>query len=747
MKLGVGVSALALALASAAGAQPVAHPWDNRALSPDRRAALLVDAMTLDEQISILRPLSATTLLSLGAPLPPTIPAFLRQPKPAGAIGSAAFAPAIPRLGMPALQESDAGLGVANMGIQRPGDEATALPSGLALASTFDLSLARAYGDTIGAEAHAKGFNVQLAGAVNLVRDPRGGRNFEYGGEDPLLAGLIGGETIAGVQDRHVVSTVKHFALNDQETGRMSLDARIDEAALRESDLLAFQIAIARGKPGSVMCAYNKINGAYACEDPFLLRQVLKGEWKYPGWVMSDWGAVHSLKPAIEAGLDQQSPQGADPDHFAGLSKAVESREIPRAEVREMAFRMVRAFYATGAMDDPARPGGEIDRAGHAAIAQHVAEAGMVLLKNDGLFPLASSVRTIAVIGGHADRGVPIGGGSSMVTPYGGVFHEAPPSAGLLALLSPAYGKSSPLTALQALRPAAQILFDDGSDPARAAALAAKADVVLVFAVKSQSEGGDAPDLSLPNGQDKLIAAVAAANPHTGVVLETGDPVTMPWLDQVGAVLEAWYPGQRGGEAIAAVLDGRVAPSGRLPVSFPAEVSQLPRPRVPGFDPAKPGGLLDPPPPPFEVHYPEGADVGYRWFEKTGAKPLFPFGYGLTYTRFSYDRLQVAAGKGVAVSFTLRNTGARAGVEVAQLYVAPPGRTHRMVGWARVALKPGETRTVSIAADPRLLASYDEAAHRWRRVGGLFDVYVGSAAGQSRLQGHARLSAAVLPDS
>lgn len=741
MKLSVAISALAI-LSAAGPAGKASHPWDNRALSPDQRAALMVDAMTLDEQISILRPLAASSLLSLGVPLPPSIPPSLRQPKPKDAIGSAAFAPAIPRVGLPALQESDAGLGVANMGIQRPGDEATALPSSLALASSFDRPLARAYGEVIGAEAHAKGFNVQLAGAVNLIRDPRGGRSFEYGSEDPLLAGEIAGETIAGVQAHHVVSTVKHFALNDQETGRTVLDARIGEAALRESDLLAFEIAIERGRPGAVMCAYNKVNGAYACENPHLLGTVLKGEWKYPGWVMSDWSAVHSLAPAVAAGLDQQSPQGDDPDYFAGLADAVGKGEISRAKVRDMAFRIVRALYATGAMDDPAQPGGAIDRATHALLAERAAASGIVLLKNEGLLPLSTTARRIVVIGGHADQGVMLGGGSSLVTPYGGLFRDAPPNAGLLAYLAPAYARSSPLNALRALRPDATIEFDDGSDPQRAATLAAKADMAIVFAVKWQTENADAPDLSLPKGQDQLIAAVAQANPNTAVVLETGNPVSMPWLPQVKAVLEAWYPGQRGGEAIAAVLDGRTAPSGRLPVTFPADPSQLPRPNLPGFDPTKAVSLLAPPPPPFTVDYPEGSDVGYRWFERTGAKPLFPFGYGLTYTQFRYGDLQVRGGKGLTVSFTLRNTGARGGTDVAQLYAAPLGRTHRLVGWARVDLKPGETRTVSITADPRLLVSYDERTKRWTPATGKFRFYVGQAAGVPVLEGSKNVTVA-----
>lgn len=729
------VTAVAMLIAGAAHAQPPAG-------DVDARAAKLVDAMSLDEQISLLRPLPATTLANLGVPLPPQVPAWLRQPMPKGAIGSAAFVPGLPRLAWPALQESDAGLGVANAGgIARRGDEATAMPSSLALAASFDPDLAHRSGQAIGEEAHAKGFNVQLAGGVDLARDPRNGRNFEYAGEDPLLAGRIAGASIAGIQSRHVVSTVKHYALNDQETGRTVLDARIGEAAFRESDLLAFQIAVQTGHPGSVMCAYNKINGTYACENPFLLDRVLKQEWRYPGWVMSDWGANHSLEASIRAGLDQESPQGGETEWFAGLSDAVAKGEIPAAKVRDMAYRVVRSAIAVGALDDPARPGGAIDKAAHAAVAQKSAEAGMVLLKNDGLLPLRQGVRRVVLIGGHADKWVPLGGGSSQVAPYGGLQHEGA-SSWLASLLLPGYIPSSPMKALQALRPDLEVSFDDGKDPARAAAAAGRADVAIVFAEKIQSEGQDAADLSLPNGQDGLIARVAAANRKTAVVLETGNPVQMPWLSSVGAVLEAWYPGQRGGEAIAAILTGAEAPSGRLPITFPASLSQLPRPKLDGDDPKVKRGLLDPPPPPFAVTYGEGSDVGYRWFERSKAEPLFPFGYGLTYTSFSYAGLRVAGGSGLTATFRLRNTGRREGVEVAQLYVAPPGRTHRLAGWSRVRLKPGESRLVTIAADPRILASYDPGAGSWRRAAGAYDVVVSQAAGRPGLHGSAALTAA-----
>ena len=708
---------------------------------PDARAKAMVDAMTLDEQIGLLRTQAGFGLLSLGIPLPPSVPESMRKTTPPGALGSAGFVAGVERVGMPAQQMSDASLGVGNLGgFLRRGDEATSLPATLALAATFDPELAQAAGDMLGAEAHAKGFNIQLAGGVNLTREPRNGRNFEYAGEDPLLAGQIVGAQVAGIQGRHVVSTVKHFALNAQETGRFVHDAQLNEAALRESDLLAFEIAIDRGQPGSVMCAYNKINGVYACEHPFLLGQVLKGDWKYPGWVMSDWGASHSLAPALKAGLDQESPQ--DDPHFGGLKDAVAKGEVSAERVREAAFRIVRSLYAVGVMDDPAKPGGAIDKDAHADVAEQVALSGMVLLKNDGVLPLAATAKKIVVIGGFADKGVLSGGGSSQVMPYGGHFADRRGREGIAAILAPVYGLSSPLEALKALRPDADIQFDDGSDPARAAALARAADVAIVFATRPEEEGMDAFAPDLPYGQDALIAAVGAANPHTAVVLETGNPILMPWLSKVGAVLQAWYPGQRGGPAIAKILTGAMSPSGRLPMTFPASVAQLPRPAIPGFDPEnrKPLGLGTKVAP-FAVPFVEGADVGYRWFEKKSAKPLFAFGHGLTYTTFGYSKLATTSAEGLTATFTLTNTGKREGTEVAQLYVAPPGKTHRLAGWTRVTLKPGESRQVTIAADPRLLASYDVAAKAWKRAAGTYDVYVGKAAGSRDLAAKASLKA------
>ncbi len=646
-----------------------------------------------------------------------------------------------PRLGVPALYESDASLGVANAG--RENDDATPLPSGLAIASTFSPELAFAGGAMIGKEARQKGFNVMLNGGVNLARDPRNGRNFEYLGEDPLLAGTLSGQAIRGIQSEHVVSTSKHYALNDQETGRGVLNARIDESAMRESDLLAFEIAVKTGDPGSVMCAYNKINGVYACENAHLLNDVLKRDWGWRGWVMSDWGAVHSFD-AVMAGLDQESAIETDPKRLfdAPLKAAVADGKVPAARVRDMAQRVLRGMFAVGLFDHPMAPGG-LDTAADSQVSARIAEQGVVLLKNQaGLLPLAAGARRIAVIGGHSDIGVLSGGGSAQVIPLGSIKFPAAKDAPKW-VVGEVYHPSSPLEAIRARAGGAEVVYADGSDPAAAAAAARDADVAVVFATQWTSEGRDTR-LALDGDQDALIEAVAAANPHTVVVLETGNPVLMPWLGKVGAVLEAWYPGARGGETIARVLYGEVDASGRLPITFPASEDQLPRPQIPGAG-GPPEGA-GPPPKPFDVDYPEGSDVGYRWYAHTGRKPLFPFGFGLSYTRFKYSGLSVEGGRTLTVSVSVTNTGERPGTDTPQAYLQQgPRRTQqRLIGWSRVTLKPGETRRVTMTADRRLLADWDATAGRWRLDPGRYRVFVGPDAATGALQGAATVQGATL---
>ncbi|MET0371880.1 MAG: beta-glucosidase [Sphingobium sp.] len=716
-------------MGSALSGQAVSLP-----VAPDAadRAASLAVRMTREEQLRYVH-----------GYFPP-----MSKDRPADMVPSAGYVPGVSRLGIPTLRESDASLGVANQIEQRRGDVATALPAGLSLAATFDPDLAYRGGAMIGAEARAKTFNVLLAGGANLTRDPWGGRDFEYLGEDPLLAGVMAGASIRGVQSNHIVSTLKHFALNPQETLRMTADGRISEAALRESDLLAFQIAIERGQPGSVMCAYNKVNSDWSCENDFLLNRVLKQDWGYKGWVMSDWGAAHSTVKAANAGLDQQSGRELDQAMYFGapLKKALDEGAVAPSRLHDMNRRILWGVVSTGLIDHPvpatAQP---IDYAGNARVAQEVAEKGSVLLKNDGLLPLARTVKRIVLIGAHADVGVLSGGGSSQVRSVGG----APVEIGLTEGEAASFARvtwhaSSPLAAVRAMAPGATVSYIDGSDPAAAAAAAKAADVAIVFAWEWRTEAQEIESLSLPERQDALIEAVVAANPRTAVVLEAGGPVLMPWLDRVPAVLHAWYPGQRGGEAIAAILFGAVNPSGRLPMTFPREQTQAPRPAIPGLAATKVTKLAELKKRTLGVTIPydEGAAVGYRSYLKTGTKPLFAFGHGLSYSRYAYGGLKVEGGRMLRVSLDVTNVGDRRGADVPQVYVSAgrrDGATVRLVGFQRVELMPGETRRVSVTVDPRLIADYDPAQPGWHVTAGDYPVAVGGFAGDAQLSGVARL--------
>ena len=705
---------LACAATRADPGTDVADSWARKTLAQ----------LSLSEKIALVHGIMAL----------PLTPAMVVPPN---VLIGAGYIPGIARLGIPDINETDASLGVAYVNGLRH-DGATAMPSGLATAASWNPDIAYAGGAVAGQEAARIGFDVLLGGGVNLARDPRNGRNFEYLGEDPLLAGTLGGEAIRGTQAQHVVSTIKHFAVNDQETGRNVLNAVIDEAGMRESDLLAFELAIERGQPGSVMCSYNRVNGAYACENDFLLNTVLKRDWGYRGWVMSDWGAVHGLESAAH-GLDQESGEQLDKEVFFDkpLLAAARADALAARRLDDMDLRILRSLQAVGVVDHPPVRA-PIDFEAGARAARRAAEQGIVLLRNEkDLLPLASSVKHIAMIGGHSDSGVISGGGSSQVAPPGGpVVEDKLGGDSFFAFFRNAFFMpSSPLKAIRAAAPGVEVRFDDGRYPSAAADLARTADVAIVFVNQYMSEGFDAPDLSLPVGQDALIAAVAAVNPHTIVVLETGGPVLMPWLDGVGAVLEAWYPGIRGAEALADILFGKVNPSGHLPITFPASLQQTPRPRIPGIE--LPDGT------PFEVHYPEGSDVGYRWFAKTGAKPLFPFGYGLSYTHFAHRDAQSAAGPAPRVSVVVENTGARAGADVVQLYLkhAPHRTQQRLLGWSRVELAPGESRRVTIAIDPRLLADWDVAAHAWRVDGGTYALGIGSSASDLSLDASLQLAA------
>jgi len=717
-----------------AASATASKPWLNAKLSADKRADLLVAAMTQDEKLTLVFGYFGSNQDK---------PKF--TPSPEARMGSAGYIPGIPRLSVPPQWETDAGVGVATQRESSdPYLERTSLPSGIATAATWNPELAFKGGAMIGSEARSSGFNVQLAGGVNLARDPRNGRNFEYGGEDPLLAGTMVGAQIRGIQSNNIISTIKHWALNGQETNRMTVSSNISDAAARMSDFLAFEFAIEKSDPGSVMCAYNRINSVYACESDWLMNQVLKKDWGYKGYVMSDWGATHSTAKAANAGLDQESAYTFDKEPFFGapLKAAVANGSVPQARLDDMVHRITRSMFAHGLFEHPIVKG-PIDFTAHAKVTQADAEEAIVLLKNDGgLLPVASTARKIAVIGSHADVGVLSGGGSSQVFPIGGYLKGLGPKGFPGPIV---YHPSSPLKALQARAKGATVTYNDGTDPAAAAKLAAESDLVIVFAHQWAAESEDY-SLTLADDQDALIDAVASANGKTVVVLQTGGPVLMPWAAKTGAIVEAWFSGTSGGEAIARVLTGEVNPSGRLPITFPASADQLPRPVIDG-DPKQPEAF-------FDANYDiDGAAVGYKWFDKKGHQPLYAFGHGLSYSTFAYEGLKTStAGGKLTVSFTVRNTGKVAGKDVPQVYVGPKGEggweaPRRLAGFRKVELAPGASTSVSLTVDPRLVSVFDAKAKTWNTAAGAYEVSVGASSRDLKAKADVALAARSLPVS
>jgi beta-glucosidase len=699
-------------------AQAPALPWMNSQLSPDQRADLLLKQMTLDEKIQLVH----GSMAMIGPKIP-------------GALGGDGYVPGISRLGIPDLNLIGAGVGVTNLG-RRPQGMATALPASLSETATWDLKLAYEFGKVIGRETRDQGFNVSLGGGIDIMREPRNGRNFEYHGEDPLLAGKIIGQELKAIQDQGVIADIKHYAVNAQETDRTGVSSNLDKRSMRELDLLAFEIGIKDSGVGTVMCSYNRVNEVYACENDYLLTQVLKKDWGFPGWVMSDWGATHSTVKAALAGLDQEFFENK---YFSlPLKKAVESGEVPLSRLDDMVHRILRTMFSFGVIDNPPviKP---IDARAGAAVALRVAEQGSVLLKNSAnQLPLVrSALHSIAIIGAHADAGVLSGGGSAQVDPVGGNAvppKEVPPGPyGFLKVFI--WDPSSPLEAIRAKAPNAKVIYDDGTNPATAAKLARDSDIAIVFVSQHTSEGEDLPNLTLPDHQDDLIKQVAAANSHTIVVLETGDPVLMPWLDSVTAVLESWYPGQKGGEAIANLLFGDVNPSGKLPISFPKNEADLPHLTIPIPPPSKESPATDVMPVPvfIDSNYTEGLKVGYRWYDAENKEPLFPFGFGLSYTTFAYSQLKVVSGNPVTLNFTVTNTGSRDGAEVAQVYLGLPASAgeppKRLVAWEKVQLAPSQSRTITLSLDQQAMSIFNVDKDSWVVLPG---DYLVSAGGSSR---------------
>lgn len=697
------------------------HPWMNTSLSPDERASLVLKEMTIDEKITLLH---GTGMEGLGP----------MSPLAVHSNGGAGYTPGISRLGIPAIQMSDAAYGVRMSGDN--GRYSTALPSDLGAAASWDPDAAFEYGALIGRELRDQGYNMSLGGGVNITREPRNGRTFEYMGEDPILAGTMVSGVIKGTQAQHVIGDIKHYALNDQESGRNAVNVNIDKRAARESDLLAFEIGVQLADPAAVMCSYNRVWGEYACEDKYLLTDVLKRNWKFKGFVISDWGATHSTVKSSAAGLDHEEP--AELFYGADLKKAVESGKVPQAELDDHVHRVLRAMFATGVVDDPGTRGVP-DILGGLKIAQQLEEQSAVLLKNDRTqLPLdASKVHKIAIIGPHADVGMISGGGSAQVDPPGGNA-ILPRGKGQTRWQEPVWFPTSPLKSIRAKVPNAEVHFDSGADPASAASLAAKSDVAVVFAYQWESEGMDLDSLSLPEHQDDLIAKVAAANPHTMVVLETGGPVTMPWIDQVSAVLEAWYGGSSGADAVVNILFGSVNPTAKLPLTFPKSESDLPHPNL-----VKPQREVAPSKetdawneiakglPAFQVTYDEGVRVGYKWYDAEKKRVLFPFGYGLSYTTYSYSNLKVTAGTRPRVTFTVSNTGSREGAEIAEVYASLPEAAQeppkRLVGWSKIKLNPGESKEVSVEIDAKYLSIFDVAQNGWKLIPGDYTFRVGGS--------------------
>jgi beta-glucosidase len=697
-------------------------PWMNTSLSADERASLVLKEMTLDEKVSLLH---GTGMAGL-SPLSPLI---------VHSDGGAGYVVGVPRLGIPDIQMSDAAYGVRMSG--ENGRYSTALPSCVAGAASWDLQGGYEYGALIGRELRAQGYNMSLGGGVNLTREPRNGRTFEYMGEDPVLAGKMVASVIRGEQAQHVLGDIKHYALNDQESGRNSVNITIDERSARESDLLAFEIGIKESDVAAVMCSYNRVNGDYACENKYLLSDLLKKDWKFKNFVLTDWGGAHSLEKASAAGLDHEEPGWI----FYGddMKKAVESGKIPQSELDDHVRRILRAMFATGLVDNPVERS-VVDVMGGLEVSRKLEEKSIVLLKNDGgQLPLdTSKVHSIAVIGPHADVGMISGGGSAQVDPPGGNA-ILPPGKGQTRWLEAVWFPTSPLKSIRSKAAGATVQFNSGADRDAAIALAKGSDVAVVFAYQWESEDMDLPSLSLPEHQDELITAVAAANPHTSVVVESGGPVTMPWADKVSGILEVWYAGSAGSDAVANVIFGEVNPSGKLPLTFPRSEADLPHPTVvkpPSSsmaDYSKPevwkqiaAGLA-----PFQVKYDEGVKVGYKWYDAEKKPVLFPFGFGLSYTTFSYSNLRVTPGKNPQIAFTVTNSGNRSGAEIAEVYASLPANAaeppKRLVGWNKVQLNPGESKELTVEVDPKYLSIYNVEQHGWQLIPGEYNFMVGGS--------------------
>ena len=843
--LALAASAMTATTAGAVttGAVTTGCPWVHSKAPVAQRVGQLLAQMTLDDKLAMVDGVGFST----------------------GTAGYVGHIAANPKLCIPALNLEDGPQGVAD---NVPG--VTQLPAPVALAASWDPALARAYGSVVGSEERGKGADVNLGPTVNIVRDPRWGRAFEAYGEDPYLAGQTAVGYIGGVQAQGVMSQVKHLAVYNQETNRNTAadNAIVSQRTMQEIYLPQFETAVTQGQAASVMCSYSSVNGQFACENKYLLTNVLKDQWHFPGFVTSDWGATHSTVPSALNGLDMQMPGGSGfgTDYYgAPLKAAVQAGQVPMAALDGMVSPILTEMFRFGLFDRA--PSGSLTATvttpAHAQTGRAAAEAGTVLLKNaDGVLPLQPGRdSSVAVIGSDGGKwALTSGGGSAgviapyVVTPQQGISKrgagsgvtvsyaqgDVPASGALDAVPASAFGKGltadyynnttqsgSPIAtgtvpsialswggkspaagvnasgwsakftgtvdlpaaglydlslsftgtaavsingkqvfaSQQQFNGAARASVQLPAGPAgievdyadtipvgtdgitlgwappqtpslldQAVAAAKKASVAVVFASDFETEGADLPTIDLPASENQLISAVAAANPDTVVVLNTGSAVTMPWLSQVKGVVEAWYPGQDDGDEIAAVLFGDVNPSGKLPVTFPQSLAQVPA-SGPGQWPGVNG----------TVQYSEGVLVGYRWYTTRHLAPLFPFGAGLSYTSFAFSRLAVRPGPGggFVVSADVTNTGSRAGADVAQLYVGDPASTgepaEQLKGFQRVTLRPGQTRAVSFTVGRNAFAWWNQQASRWTVTPGRYALMVGDSSARLPLVAHVNL--------
>ncbi len=696
------------------------HSWCDTTLSPEQRATLLLDAMTQSDNVGVLTGKEAADV------------------------------------GMPAIKWTDGALGAGGANSQT--NPATAMPAAIALAANFDQSMASAYGAVVGAEVKHRGFDGDWGPTVNIMRTPLGGRTFEAYGEDPFLSGQTAAGWIDGLQAQGVMADVKHFAANNQEGqfgvsplfgvygARPFVNVHVDPRALHEIELTPFEAAVTQAHSATVMCSYNMLEGHYACASPFLLKDTFRSLWGSDGFVVSDFLACHETEADLNAGLNfdignscYTAPQ---------VEAALADGSVTGATFEARVFEILRKLFAFGFFDHPSWPAdiSRDDRATDTAVADRTDEGGAVLLRNSGALPInPKKVHSIAVIGPAASQYIH-GNGSSLVTPY----ETTTALAGVSA---------------RAAKAGIRVSYDEGRTTETAKALARSSDLAIVVAADTQSEGVDQRCMSLiaqcggggqalpPNpqstqtafgNQDDLISSVAAANPNTVVVLETGAPVLTPWRESINALLETWYPGEDGGNAIARVLFGDSDPGGRLPATFPKSEADLPT--ASGGAAEYPGTVnsehecelhFSVPCPYWDETYSEGVFEGYRWYDKQGFEPAFPFGFGLSYTRFRYSELAIAPGTGpepsATVSVTVTNTGRRTGWAVPELYLGLPSRTgipqppNQLKGFAKVQLAPGQSQRVSIPLNGRSFSYWSDSANGWRVASGCVRIRVGSS--------------------